>query len=122
MFRLGSTWYADGKEHNVRESWQPLIIDEIQKIFGESRKLQQRKCRIVARDLHERVFPGVYQNAREHRMPAVCQAMHKVWTRQGAYPDRKIHERKGLSSLYQGPDYEIEFDTEWSTPNSKSSV
>ena len=64
-----------------------MFDTELSRILDEERAAGRETYRVVARDLHRRVIGGSQPN----RMVMACNAMWKLWERQGSLPDRIIH-------------------------------
>lgn len=97
--------YADPtphqERHSVRRSEAPLrdadevsrkftkdeFDRELYQILEEERAAGKDTCKVISRDLHRRVVGGNQPN----RMAMACNAMWKLWQRQGSHPGRIIH-------------------------------
>lgn len=76
---------------------------ELRRMLEAERRAGRTSTRIVARDLHRNVVGGTDPN----RMPMACDAMWKLWKRQGSIPDSIVQTTKsGQSSTT-----EVEFST-----------
>ena len=74
---------------------------ELLRMLDADRQAGRTSVRIVARDLHRNVVGGTEPN----RFPMACEAMWKLWRRQGSIRDRIVHTTEsGRSSTI-----EIEF-------------
>lgn len=72
--------------HRPRKFTQEEFANELNRILDEERTAGRNTCRVVAHDLHRRVVGGSQPN----RMVMACNAMWKLWERQGSRPDRII--------------------------------
>ncbi len=60
---------------------------ELLRMLAEARAAGRATCRVVSRELHRRVVGGAQPN----RMPAACNAMWKLWRKQGSAEARIVH-------------------------------
>lgn len=76
-----------GASGTPRKFTREMFDTELSRILDEERAAGRETYRVVARDLHRRVIGGSQPN----RMVMACNAMWKLWERQGSLPDRIIH-------------------------------
>ena len=118
--RLQSAFDAHGRVpgHGLRElDWPEIPADsrqspeftqddfdrELLRMLDADRRTGQTSTRIVSRDLHRNVVGGTAPN----RFPMACDAMWRLWRRQGSIEDNIVHTtQSGQSSTI-----EIEFST-----------
>ena len=60
---------------------------ELHRMLEEARAAGMERCRVISRDLHQRVVGGSQSN----RMPSACAAMWKLWREQGSCDRSVIH-------------------------------
>ena len=83
---------------------QEEFDSELRKMLQEARSEGQQRCRIVVKDLHDRVV----RKPRTNRMRMACEGMWKLWKEQGSYEDNIIH----LAPSNKSSRNIIEFDTD----------
>lgn len=67
---------------------------ELLRMLDADRQAGRTSVRIVARDLHRNVVGGTEPN----RFPMACEAMWKLWRRQGSIRDRVVHTTESSRS------------------------
>ena len=75
-----------GASGTPRKFTREMFDTELSRMLEDQRADGESACRVVARDLHRRVVGGSQPN----RMAMACNAMWKLWERQGSLPDRII--------------------------------
>ena len=86
----------------IPEFTQERFDRELQRMLDAERRAGRTSFRIIARNLHRNVVGGTDPN----RMPMACDAMWKLWERQGSEEDRVIHR----TASGQSSTLEIEFE------------
>lgn len=82
-----STPPPPGAAETARRFTQEMFDGELIRMLEEARAAGADTCTVVSRELHRRVVGGSQPN----RMPQACDAMWKLWERQGSDPDRIVH-------------------------------
>ena len=70
-----------------RQFTREMFDAELNQMLDERRAAGESACRVISKDLHRRVVGGSQPN----RMPQACDAMWKLWERQGSRQDRIVH-------------------------------
>ena len=81
---------SEDSPHNANETSRKFTQDEFDRelyqILEEERAAGKDTCKVISRNLHRRVVGGSQPN----RMAMACNAMWKLWQRQGSHPSRII--------------------------------
>ena len=78
---------ARGAPGTPRRFTREMFETELNRMLDERRATGESACKVISKDLHRRVVGGSQPN----RMPQACDAMWKLWERQGSDPDRIVH-------------------------------
>ena len=70
-----------------QEYTQEEFDSELRTILQEAKSEGKQFCKVVSKDLHHRVVGGSQPN----QMPMACEAMWKLWKKQGGYGGRIFH-------------------------------
>ena len=71
---------------------------KLRELLEQAKREGKTSIEIISRDLHQKVVGGLHPN----HMPMACEAMWKLWERQGSIEENIIHTTSsGMSSTIE---------------------